>query len=209
MELIGNMKKQGSIVEALKEEILSGNIPGGKEITQNELASALGVSRMPIREALIVLEYQGLIVRLPNNRVRVVDFSDGYFDRVYNLCVKLETDALEAHPDYTWKPEAETHRKMIGKRVMREIQLANAEMTFHRNLCLEVSNIFFKKTLETIIETYIAFGVLCESYAPECGTEKLLQVMNSWKRGEKDQAIIFLNSYFAGLSEAVKKEREK
>lgn len=38
MEYIGNKKKQGSIVELLRDEILAGNIPDGSEMTQNELA---------------------------------------------------------------------------------------------------------------------------------------------------------------------------
>lgn len=42
---------------------MAGNIPDGSEMTQNELAESLGVSRMPVREALILLEYQGLIDR--------------------------------------------------------------------------------------------------------------------------------------------------
>ena len=40
MEYIGNKKKQGSIVELLRDEILAGNIPDGSEMTQNELADA-------------------------------------------------------------------------------------------------------------------------------------------------------------------------
>ena len=51
MEYIGNKKKQGSIVELLRDEILAGNILDGSEMTQNELAESLGVSRMPVREA--------------------------------------------------------------------------------------------------------------------------------------------------------------
>ena len=58
MEYIGNKKKQGSIVELLRDEILAGNIPDGSEMTQNELAEGLGVSRMPVREAPILLEYR-------------------------------------------------------------------------------------------------------------------------------------------------------
>ena len=72
MDKIEIKKKQGSIVEALRDAILSGSIPADTEMTQNELAQSLGVSRMPVREALIILEYQGLIRRLPNNHVRVV-----------------------------------------------------------------------------------------------------------------------------------------
>ena len=55
MDKIEIKKKQGSIVEALRDAILSGSIPADTEMTQNELAQSLGVSRMPVREALIIL----------------------------------------------------------------------------------------------------------------------------------------------------------
>lgn len=42
MEYIGNKKKQGSIVELLRDEILAGNIPDGSEMTQNELGRKSG-----------------------------------------------------------------------------------------------------------------------------------------------------------------------
>ena len=57
MEYIGNKKKQGSIVELLRDEILAGNIPDGSEMTQNELAESLGVSRMPVRVASLTEDY--------------------------------------------------------------------------------------------------------------------------------------------------------
>ena len=55
MEYIGIQKKNGGVVEALQQAILSGQIPAGTEMTQNELAESLGVSRMPVREALMPL----------------------------------------------------------------------------------------------------------------------------------------------------------
>ena len=48
MEYIGIQKKNGGVVEALQQAILSGQIPAGTEMTQNELAESLGVSRMPV-----------------------------------------------------------------------------------------------------------------------------------------------------------------
>lgn len=53
MQALGTQKKQGSIVEAISQAILSGQIPAGTEMTQKELAESLGVSRMPVRLSLI------------------------------------------------------------------------------------------------------------------------------------------------------------
>ena len=86
MDKIEIKKKQGSIVEALRDAILSGSIPADTEMTQNELAQSLGVSRMPVREALIILEYQGLIRRLPNNHVRVVPQTREYIAELFRMC---------------------------------------------------------------------------------------------------------------------------
>ena len=61
MEYIGIQKKNGGVVEALQQAILSGQIPAGTEMTQNELAESLGVSRMPVREAFQILARDGLL----------------------------------------------------------------------------------------------------------------------------------------------------
>ena len=91
MEYIGNKKKQGSIVELLRDEILAGNIPDGSEMTQNELAEGLGsIPYASAREALILLEYQGLIDRLPNNHVRVASLTEDYFRHILKTACSPE-----------------------------------------------------------------------------------------------------------------------
>ncbi len=82
MEYIGNKKKQGSIVELLRDEILAGNIPDGSEMTQNGAGRKSGSIPDAVREALILLEYQGLIDRLPNNHVRVASLTEDYFRHI-------------------------------------------------------------------------------------------------------------------------------
>jgi DNA-binding GntR family transcriptional regulator len=52
----------GSVAEELRRRIVSGKYVGGDQIKQEALASELGVSRIPIREALLQLEAEGLVV---------------------------------------------------------------------------------------------------------------------------------------------------
>ena len=49
---------------------------------------------MPVREALILLEYQGLVDRLPNNHVRVSQLSEGYFQKIFEMFLQMEQDAF-------------------------------------------------------------------------------------------------------------------
>ena len=48
-----------------------------------------------MREALILLEYQGLVRRLPNNHVRVAELSGDCLDHIFELGLALEAEVLE------------------------------------------------------------------------------------------------------------------
>jgi DNA-binding GntR family transcriptional regulator len=52
----------GSVADELRRRIVSGKYVGGDQIRQEALATELGVSRIPIREALLQLEAEGLVV---------------------------------------------------------------------------------------------------------------------------------------------------
>lgn len=57
---------------ALRREIYAGNLQDGTELRQEDVAAQLGISRLPVREALQQLQNEGLLQRLPNRHVRVV-----------------------------------------------------------------------------------------------------------------------------------------
>jgi DNA-binding GntR family transcriptional regulator len=64
----------GTIHRALREQILAGHIPAGTLLSQVELAESFGVSRTPLREALRMLQEEGLIDAENNRRARVATF---------------------------------------------------------------------------------------------------------------------------------------
>ena len=60
----------------LREMILAGELPGGARIAELTLVEKLGVSRTPIRAALMRLEQEGLLAALPNGGYAVRTFSE-------------------------------------------------------------------------------------------------------------------------------------
>lgn len=60
----------------LREMILAGELPGGARIAELTLVEKLGVSRTPIRAALMRLEQEGLLQRLPGGGYAVRTFSE-------------------------------------------------------------------------------------------------------------------------------------
>jgi DNA-binding GntR family transcriptional regulator len=73
-----------AIRDRLRDAILSAELSPATVATQIELAEQFGVSRTPLREALRMLELEGLIVREPNGRSRVAPMS---VDAIEDLCV--------------------------------------------------------------------------------------------------------------------------
>ena len=86
------------IAEAIQNEILSGRMSSGVPLRQEELADSLGYSRIPIREALQILESQGLAKRLATRHVVVADFSDEVITEIYELLSSSVTGTYCALP---------------------------------------------------------------------------------------------------------------
>jgi GntR family transcriptional regulator, rspAB operon transcriptional repressor len=79
--------------ERLRRDILSGVIPAG-ETSQLALARELEVGRTPLREALRMLQHEGLVISEPNRRVRVADLSAADAEQLYAMRIALEAMAV-------------------------------------------------------------------------------------------------------------------
>ena len=53
-------------MDLLRDHIVSGRIPAGAKVVERDVAQLLGISRAPVRDALIQLETEGLVVSKPS-----------------------------------------------------------------------------------------------------------------------------------------------
>ena len=81
-------------LEALRAQILRGHFPDGEALRQDALARQLGVSRIPIREALRQLEAEGLVTFTPHRGAVVSRLSLEEIDEVFALRADTETGLL-------------------------------------------------------------------------------------------------------------------
>jgi DNA-binding GntR family transcriptional regulator len=81
----------GAVVDNLREQILSNAYPAGTQLRQDALAESFGVSRIPVREALIQLEAEGLVQMVPHKGAVVTQMSRDEVNDVFDLRVLLET----------------------------------------------------------------------------------------------------------------------
>ena len=80
--------------EALRERILRGMYSDDTPLRQDALAAELGVSRIPIREALRQLEAEGLVVFNPHRGAVVSSLSVDEIDELFELRAQIESDLV-------------------------------------------------------------------------------------------------------------------
>ena len=82
------------LVDHVSGRIVSGDIPPGAKVTEEEIASDFGVSRTPVREAVKRLAELGLIVVRPRRGLEVVAVDERDVREITQLRAELETFAL-------------------------------------------------------------------------------------------------------------------
>lgn len=81
-------------VESLRERILRGDFPEGEPLRQDALADELGVSRIPVREALRQLEAEGLVTFSPHRGAVVSSLSLAEIEELFEVRAQIEGDLL-------------------------------------------------------------------------------------------------------------------
>lgn len=173
--------KSGSAFEIIRDAILDGTISG--EISQNEFADSLGVSRIPVREALITLECHGLVEKLPNQHVRVIILDSEAIRTLFADMSATELETVKALP-------AET---------LERLSSAKNPAEFHRTLYENTHSPLRRVFLRIVTETYIMF-ILAHSDAG-----RILHAFENLKHSVKDFAALRANYavYAASLADTL------
>jgi DNA-binding GntR family transcriptional regulator len=114
------------VVDEIKEMIVSGELLPGRQLRQEHLAAALGVSRLPVREALRQLVAEGLVVHEHNVGFAVARLNRAEFEQVYLMRRLLETEVIHSLP----RPAAEELAQIAA--LAEEVERAAAELDLPR-----------------------------------------------------------------------------
>ncbi len=94
LELASKSRKE-IVADFLRTKIVSGELFAGTRLNLDEIASDLGVSRMPVREALKQLEKEGLVTFYPYRAVEVATLDASDINELCEIRIALEQLALE------------------------------------------------------------------------------------------------------------------
>lgn len=94
MAVIPRQPLRGQIRSHLVERLLGGDLEPGRQLNESELSEELGVSRTPLREALLRLEFEGLLRSQPGKGFSVAPLERDEMEHLFSLGVELESLAL-------------------------------------------------------------------------------------------------------------------
>ena len=185
MDKLKRPQTKDRIAEMLRREILSGRIEDGQELTQEQLAETLKVSRMPVREALQILELEGLLVRLPNRHVRVVGTSE--------LTIYENMRVIAAI-------EAEIALILIEKGIYPDDIGINDDPEFHNWFSRHIDNPYLRQILERLLKVYPQYAwEVCKCSGQF--TEQNKRILESLYRGDSEATNRSIQEYYGALAQ--------
>ena len=149
--------------DRLREAILRGELDPRMPISQVQLAARLGVSRTPLREALRMLQREGLIDSPPNRRVRVAELSITDLEQVYASRVLVEALAVRLTvPRYAREDLAELRAALSAMNRPLEEHDIDAWEAEHRRYH-ELLRRYAGERIERLAQEHAAIVEACES----------------------------------------------
>jgi len=178
---MGTMRPVGTSVravdrayEAVRSGIIAGRYLAGARLTEQEIATAVGVSRTPVREALRRLDAEGLVDFTPNLGAVVTTWTEEDSDEVFDLRAMLESHgARRATTRATAEQIAELrrlaeaqYRESVERRAGHLERIADLNSQFHRRLQEAAASARLGRALAALIEAPLMMRTF-QKYTPE------------------------------------------
>ena len=145
----------------IRRAIVAGELVAGDPLTEDQLAAQLGVSRVPIREALIALEQEGLVAFDGRGRSRVRPFTEEDFEELFLMRCTLEVMAARLAAKRMTKDDVKELEAMIDQQAATEdlTELSLQDVAFHDRIIQATRHrplAVCWKTIQSQIEVWLA-----------------------------------------------------
>jgi DNA-binding GntR family transcriptional regulator len=199
------------VYEYLRTAILDGTLKSGEWLRQKRIAEELGVSQMPVREALKELVADGLVEHIPYRGVRVIEFSledvvDLYAHRGFLEGMAARVAAQKITPE-----ELDELRDL---RAQMERNLAQDRLSEYRHLNRRFHQVVYSASrrdylVRTLNQLWSAFPMMLLSNYPGTATQALPEsddkdhdehdgIIAALERGDGDEAERLVRHHIEG-----------
>jgi DNA-binding GntR family transcriptional regulator len=200
----GGLEAHYSLAElayrAIRESIISGEFQPGEQLVEARLAEHLGISRVPIREALRRLAEEYLVVERPRFGVFVRGFTASDFVDIYNLRLSLETMAVRLiirrrSPTENLERLVEQLRQAADDGDVDEV--VEVELRFHEELCAAAGNEYLNQvfaSLKGVIRIALSLDDAAYGDLREVAAEHV-PLLQSIRSGTEERAVAAIQSH--------------
>lgn len=146
---------RNQVIGILRDRIISGSIPSGAPLVERDLAQQLGISRIPVRDALILLEQEGLVTSTSAGR-SVIKLTESDVHGLYDVRIALERLAAhlaaqnrQSHNGDALQASMQFMRDAIDRKDAAAYQ--RSDMDMHRLVWEQSGNIHLVKALSMMV----------------------------------------------------------
>jgi DNA-binding GntR family transcriptional regulator len=202
MSVSSNGRNTEAVYDRVREAILEGEIAPGATMSQVALADELGISRTPLREALRMLQSEGLVEAERNRRVRVAPVSPVDLEELCIMRVTLEAEAIRlAVPRMTAEDLARLEGSMAEMAHFAEAKdyrrWTVPHQAFHRGLTAPAGD-RFTGVLGQLFDHAERYRRLHIGHGPSAwATKDHRNILDACKAGDREAAGRLLAEHFA------------
>jgi len=181
------------VADAIVEAAAQGHFLPGDRIVEAEIARRLEVSRVPVREALRLLESQGIVVNTPYRGMRLMDVSTDRLEKILEVRLALERLAAQRVLEKARATPSllEPLARIVGEmgeaaRTGNGYQVAFLDTAFHRELCALSGNEILVQTWEPLWrQLTIIFGLSTLQKGLEPIVEEHVDLLAALRAGDR------------------------
>jgi DNA-binding GntR family transcriptional regulator len=150
------------IAESIRNMIVNGDLKPGDRIVESRIAREIGVGQPTVREALVALEHEGLVVRKANQGCVVTSLTRAEICQLIRIRAELETLAVELAVEAASDAEiggllAITDSMKMAANERDTQHFFELDISFHQALWKLSNNNFLPRLLEQTLAPLLAF----------------------------------------------------
>lgn len=210
---LDNPKLSDVAFATLREAIISGFFPPGTRLVEQEIAEQLGISRIPIREAIQQLADEGLVAKEPRRGAYVQSYSEEDLEEVYSLRIVLERFVIE-RVMLNWSTTAKAQLQVIvddmraAAQAGDKRQVSYLDTKFHETLWHLASH---KMLLDLVSELRVRIIRFLEEANTTISADELIthaethqSVLNALSNGDVKAAKVRITEHILGGKKRIK-----
>src|ERR1700678_1356858 len=154
-----------SVGDAVRQALYNGRFQPGESLSEAGLAAEMCVSRGPVREALLLLAQEGLVVHSPHRGFSIVQITAADLQEIQQVRMPLEAMALDMAKSHLTAADFakldHLKARMVSEYLDQNLRVcAQLDMAFHSLIWERAGNSRLSGTLATLLAPFFAYGSL-------------------------------------------------